>query len=157
MTDMLVKLYELSPLVSFIEAQTQHNTTVRRVLAPEKKRLMAWITTHFAEGWASECEMAFTQHPISCFIATRNNAILGFACYDATQRGFFGPTGVSEDARGFGTGASLLMACLHDMRAQSYGYAIIGGVGPVAFYERICGATVIPDSTPGVYAGLLKT
>ncbi|GEM_PF-2578854 len=26
----------------------------------------------------------------------------------------------------------------------------------VAFYEKVVGATVIPDSTPGIYAGLLR-
>ena len=42
------------------------------------------------------------------------------------------------------------------MRTLGYGYAIIGDVGPSAFYERTVGATLIPDSEPGVYAGLLK-
>ena len=43
-----------------------------------------------------------------------------------------------------------------DMRTLGYGYAIIGAVGPSRFYERTVGATPIPDSEPGVYAGLLK-
>ena len=42
------------------------------------------------------------------------------------------------------------------MRTLGYGYAIIGDVGPSQFYERTVGATPIPDSEPGVYAGLLK-
>jgi hypothetical protein len=42
------------------------------------------------------------------------------------------------------------------MRWQGYGYAAIGGVGPIEFYEKAVGATVIPDSTPGVYSGLLQ-
>jgi hypothetical protein len=43
------------------------------------------------------------------------------------------------------------------MRHVGYGYAIIGGVGPVAFYQQAVGAQVIEDSTPGVYAGLLRS
>ena len=42
------------------------------------------------------------------------------------------------------------------MRTLGYGYGIIGDVGPSAFYERTVGATAIPNSEPGVYAGLLK-
>ena len=39
---------------------------------------------------------------------------------------------------------------------MGYGYAIIGDVGPSAFYEKSVGATVIPDSEPGVYRGMLR-
>jgi len=43
------------------------------------------------------------------------------------------------------------------MRWQGYGYGIIGGVGPIEFYERVAGAVVIPDSTTSVYAGMLES
>ena len=33
---------------------------------------------------------------------------------------------------------------------------IIGGAGPIAFYEKHCGATVIDGSVPGIYRGMLK-
>jgi len=39
---------------------------------------------------------------------------------------------------------------------MGYAYAIIGDVGPSAFYERTVGAIQIPDSAPGIYAGLLQ-
>ena len=32
------------------------------------------------------------------------------------------------------------------------GYAIIGGVGPAAFYAGVAGAVPIEGSTPGIYA-----
>ena len=92
----------------------------------------------------------------SCFLATRSERLVGFACHDSIARGFFGPTGVDEAARGAGIGHALLLATLLDMRTLGYGYAIIGDVGPSAFYERTVGATPIPNSEPGVYAGLLK-
>ena len=47
-------------------------------------------------------------------------------------------------------GTALLLRCLTAMREHGYGYAIIGSVGPVAFYEKNCHATVIPDSDPGI-------
>ena len=49
-----------------------------------------------------------------------------------------------------------MLACLHDMLAQGYGYAVIGSAGPVDYYARTVGATVIPDSRPGMYRGMLR-
>ena len=82
--------------------------------------------------------------------------MLGFGCYDTTAKGFFGPTGVDEAARGKGIGAALLLVCLHALYADGYAYGIIGGAGPVEFYEKIVGAMVIPGSDPGVYRGMLR-
>ena len=48
----------------------------------------------------------------------------------------FGPTGVAENARGGGIGKSLLLACLCGLREMGYVYGIIGGAGPVEFYEN---------------------
>jgi hypothetical protein len=53
-------------------------------------------------------------------------------------------------------GAALLLACLHDMRAMGYGYAIAGQVGAPEFFRRVAGAVEIPDSTPGLYANRLR-
>ncbi|HEV7291263.1 MAG TPA: GNAT family N-acetyltransferase, partial [Devosia sp.] len=41
-------------------------------------------------------------------------------------------------------------------REAGYGYAVIGGAGPVEFYQKRLDAMVIPNSVPGIYAGLLK-
>lgn len=156
MTDMLVKLYALPPLHPEIEEQRALGIDIRRTLPPEKHVVVAWVKKHFNDHWGSETERAYSNHPVSCFIATLDGKMIGFACYDATARGFFGPTGVAEVARGKGTGKALLLACLHDMYVQGYGYAAIGGVGPAEFYAKVAGAVEIPDSTPGIYRGLLK-
>lgn len=156
MPDMLVKLYQLPPLAPVIEAQAQQGITIRRALPPEKYFVTTWIDAHFNKHWISEADIAFSRQPVSCFIALENEQIIGFGCHETTHRGFFGPTGVSEAARGRGAGKALLLACLHDMRAQGYGYAIIGAAGPVDFYQKCVGAVVIEDSVPGVYAGLLR-
>jgi predicted N-acetyltransferase YhbS len=76
--------------------------------------------------------------------------------YDATARGFVGPIGVIESARGHGIGAALVLACLHDMRSAGYGYAIAGHVGEPEFFKRVANAIEIPDSTPGLYANMLR-
>lgn len=156
MPDMLVKLYELAPLDPFISRQTEQGITLRRALVPEKHLVLAWIREHFSDFWVSEADATFSRTPVSCFVAVEDGKLIGFACYDATRLGFFGPTGVNEVARGRGTGAAVLMACLHDMYAKGYGYGIIGGVGPAEFYAKISGATLIPDSSPGIYAGMLR-
>ena len=156
MSDMLVKLYELPPLEPLAAQIAESGITVRRGLPPEKHVVLDWVEAHFSEFWRSECDVAFGRLPVSCFLAIKDGVPVGFACYDATARGFFGPTGVHPDARGQGLGKLLLLLCLHDMLAQGYGYGIIGGVGPVAFYEKAVGATLIPESTPGIYAGLLR-
>ena len=72
-----------------------------------------------------------------------------------TAPDFFGPTRVLDSEQGKGLGKALLLRCLYALREEGYAYAIIGGVGPVAFYEKCVGAHVIPDSTPGVYKDFL--
>lgn len=156
MPDMLVKLYKLPPLYPVLEAVNAQGITVRRGLVPEKSFVIDWVAQHFSILWRNECEIAFTNQPPTCFIALADKQLLGFACHETTHRNFFGPTGVDEEQRGRGIGKALLLACLHDMRAMGYGYAIIGAAGPTEFYRKIVGATEIPESSPGVYEGILR-
>jgi len=128
---------------------------VRRALAPEKHRVVAWVRENFAEAWASEAEVAFSRQPVACFVAVQDGGIVGFACHDATCRNFFGPTGVEPKARKNGVGTALLFACLEAMKQQGFGYAIIGGVGPADYYSKAVGAVPIEGSEPGIYRGLL--
>ncbi|HLA42331.1 MAG TPA: GNAT family N-acetyltransferase, partial [Aggregatilineales bacterium] len=133
--DLLVKLYELPDLTPHLQKMNEAGISVRRALSPEKHVVVEWVRTHFYETWVSETDVAFGHSPVSCFIATQENEMLGFGCYDTTAKGFFGPTGVDEAARGKGIGAALLLVCLHALYADGYAYGIIGGAGPVEFYE----------------------
>lgn len=155
MIDMLVRLYALPDATALYETVTTAGVTLRRARAFEKHTVAAFVKAHFSEKWVSEVEVAMTRQPIACFIATRDKEILGFACYDTTQRGFFGPTGVAEATRGLGVGKALLLKSLEALRELGYAYAIIGGVGPKDFYAKICGAIEIPGSDPGTYSDLL--
>ncbi len=154
--DMLVKLYELPSIAPSIEEQTRYDIQIRRALAPEKHLLGRWVEQEFNLYWRGECEVALTHQPATCFVAVKEGRLIGFSCYDAIAKGFFGPIGVSEAARGKNTGKALLLACLHDMFHAGYGYGIIGGVGPAEFYAKIVGATPIDGSVPGIYAGMLR-
>jgi GNAT superfamily N-acetyltransferase len=154
MHDMLVRLYALPTLDEAIATCAARGVTVRRALSTEKDVISGGGRAHFGSS-AAEVETAFAQVPVACFIAVRDGAMLGFACHDVTCRNYFGPEGVAADERGRGIGRALLLAALHAQRAQGYAYAIIGGVGPAEFYARTVGATAIPGSTPGIYAGMI--
>ena len=98
MIDMLVRLYDLPNSTTLDEGVVAQGVTLRRARAFERHTVSAFVKAHFSEKWVSEVEVAMSRQPISCFIATKEKQILGLACYETTQRGFFGPTGVVEAA-----------------------------------------------------------
>jgi GNAT superfamily N-acetyltransferase len=154
--DLLVRLYDL-PDFAASDTLAAGGIVVRRAIPPERHAVTGWITGTFGiPPWVSECETAFSCLPVTVWIATRGEALLGFACHDATAKGFFGPTAVAEAERGKGIGEALLFATLRGMREAGYAYAIIGGVGPVAFYEKRLDVMIIPGSDPGIYRGMLR-
>ncbi len=156
MHDMLVRLVNLRdayPLVR--KCRGDHGVLIRSCRPFELHLLQRWVGENFSPKWVSEATVAMSHYPGSCLIATRQSRIVGFACYDTTARGFFGPMGVSDDLRGCGIGGALLVLGLQRMRDMGYAYAIIGGVGPADFYRKMVGATDIEDSTPGIYSDLL--
>src|SRR5260370_5467552 len=153
--DMLVKLYDLPDSSAAFARLREQGIHIRRALAPEKHKIVAWVRQNFAEGWASEAEIAFARQPVSCFIAVKEGRVVGFACHDATCRNFFGPTGVAPQARKSGVGTGLLFACLEAMRQQGFGYAIIGGVGPAAYYSKAVGWVPIEGLVSRVTLGML--
>lgn len=155
MTDLLVKLYDL-PQAGELPASPGTDLLVRRPMATEKNRVVEWVRDRFGEGWAVECEVAFVRQPISCMIAVIDGRMAGFACHDCTCRNFFGPIGIDPDSRHKGVGRAVLLATMRAMAQAGYAYAIIGGAGPLAFFEKCVGALPIPGSTPGIYGPALK-
>ncbi len=156
MTDMLIKLYDLPEHPAGLPSAGVVPRIVRKPIGPEHEAIVAWVQGEFGARWASEARVALHNRPVSLFVALQGADAIGFACYDATARGCVGPIGVAATARGAGIGAALLRAALADMRAAGYGYAVAGAVGPGDFFRRVAGAVEIPDSTPGLYAGMLK-
>lgn len=151
MSDMLVRLYDLPEK----DIDVPEGVEVRRALSLERHPVRRWVDQTFNTGWASECVISFSRVPIACFIATLDESIIGFCCYDSTSRGVAGPMGVAEAHRGKNVGSVLIRQVLADMRANGYAYAILGWVGPAKFFERVVGATLIEGSEPGLYRGLL--
>jgi GNAT superfamily N-acetyltransferase len=155
MIDMLVRLYELPDAGEIYAGVEDQGITLRRARAYERHIVAAWVAEHFSPKWESEVKVALSRQPVSCYIATRDKEILGFACYETTARGFFGPTGVGEDARGTGIGKALLFKCLESLKELGHVYGVIGGVGPKEYYQKACGAVEIEGSDPGVYRDIL--
>ena len=140
--DMIVDLYQE------IIKKPEFKYEIKRVLSPDSDLVLDFIGTHFSKGWVSESKSALYQPNPSCFIAVDDKKIIGFACYDATAKGYFGPTGVDSAYRGQGVGKALLLTSLEAMRYDGYGYAIIGGVSEEnrPFYANGCGAVPIENS-----------
>ena len=153
MPDLLVKLLQLPAM----ETSADNEVVVRRAQPFEVSVVRNFIQENFSTGWADEVSVGFSNKPITVFVAILEQKIAGFAAYECTRRGFFGPTGVVESARGKGIGKALLLSSLWGLREMGYVYAIIGGVGPVRFYQKAVGAIVIPDSEPGIYEDRLRT
>lgn len=156
MADLLVRLYDL-PVFEAEEKVRKAGILVRRGLSFERDFIVDWVERHFYGPWVSETKVAMSQQPATAYVAVRDGVLLGFACYDTSAKGFFGPTGVDETARGQGIGEALLIATLKGMREAGYAYAVIGDPGPVAFYQKRLDALEIPKSDPGIYAGMLRS
>ena len=156
MADMLIKLYELEDHWPFLVEQKERGITLRKPIGPEKHGIIDWVSDHFGAGWASEIDVALSNTPGTCFVAVKDANIIGFACYDATALGFFGPIGVDKSHRKKSTGKALMTACLLDMKLKGYGYAIVGAVKDTDYYKNAVGALEIPDSSPGIYHSQIR-
>jgi hypothetical protein len=156
MADLLVKLYDLPSSAPLVEQLAARGIWIRRALASEKAIITRWVAKQFTDGWACECEVAFCHQPIACTVATQDDALLGFSCHGVICPDFLGPIGVVPEWRRHHLGKALLLASLEALRAQGYAYAIIGWAGPVAFFEKSVGATLIAGSEPGIYRGVLN-
>ncbi len=53
--------------------------------------ILAFVQKQFQKNWVYEVEYALMESVSKCFIATEGGKILGFACFDSSAKGFFGP------------------------------------------------------------------
>jgi len=170
MADMLVRLFSLPPMDSLLEELDSEGIILRRAHPSEAGIIVPWVSANFHEKWAAECRGALEHRPVTCFIASAllpvpepdsdpynlpPEKLIGFACYDITAKGMFGPEGVLLEYRGLGVGKALLLACMHAMANDGYAYAVISWAGPTEFYEKTVGATMIENSEPGIFRGPL--
>ena len=147
MTDLLVPLYDLE------KAEVPEGFWVGRPLPHQAPVVIRFVEDTFGEAWAAETETAFSSVPPTVTVAVEEKTgnVVGFCCWDCTARGFLGPVGVERRFRKQGVGEALVLDALRRMREAGYGYAVIGGVGPVSFFSSVCDAREIEGSDPGIY------
>ncbi|WP_318311293.1 GNAT family N-acetyltransferase [Flagellimonas crocea] len=157
MQDMLVRLLDLPDISKEEKILFEKEGIVfKRPITPEKSIIVDWVSKHFSKNWADETEAAFSTLPVNCIIAQKDQEILGFACFESTAKNFFGPTGVVPAERGKNMGKVLLVKSLLALKEMGYAYAIIGGVGPASYYEKVVDAKIIEKSEKSIYQNLLK-
>lgn len=158
---MLIKLFDLPPLQPALDAIAGHQILVRPARPGEEPLIAFWIQQHFGDCWSRCAGSGARCNSNTLFVAVRQAApdlaraqtadlrpeqLAGFSCYDSSNKGMLGPLGVLPEFAGKGIGKALLLTALHAMRAENCAYAVIGWAGPVAWCQRIVGASVIPEA-----------
>lgn len=159
MADMLVKLYEIEEKRELFTRLLEKGIKIKRAMGLDASLVYRFIRENgFSPRWEDECRVAFCSQPSSCYIAVKENKIIGFCCYDATCRDFLDPLGVKNSERSQGIGEALLRKCMLSMREEGYGYGIIGWASPKAapMYQKKFHAMWIPDSFPGIYENMTE-
>lgn len=150
--DMIVNLKDLP------EIKISDSIKIKRAFVGDKEAILSFIDKNFQKTWVCEAEHALMADVSKCFIATENGEILGFACYDSSAKGFFGPIGILKERRGEQIGQALLVRTLEAMKEYGYWYAIIGWVSDAeSFYRKTVGAEFIKGGNPenSVYSNLV--
>lgn len=157
MADMIVKLYNMDRVCDLEDELLKSGIRIKRALAPDKKRIVEFSKTCGDEDYSDEVETAFSNNPVTCYIAAKEKRIIGFACFEVTAKDFFGPMAVLKEERKKGIGKALLLKSLHSMEEMGYAYAIIGWPtkSAIPFYERCVDAKMIEEKSSGVYTRMI--
>lgn len=158
MADMLVKLYDIPFSYALEERLSEEGIRIKKALAPDRSRIIEFSKICAKDDYSDEVNAAFCNNPITCYIATKEKKIIGFACYEATAKNFFGPMAVLDSERKKGVGKALLLRSLGSMQELGYAYAIIGwpAKSAVEFYKKCAGAVMIDESSSGVYKRMIE-
>lgn len=158
MADMLVKLYNVPDSRDLEKRLLEEGIRIKKALAPDRSKIVEFSRTCAKDDYSDEVSAAFSNNPITCYIATRDKKIIGFACYEATAKDFFGPMAVSETERKRGIGKALLLKSLESMQELGYAYAIIGWptTSAIDFYRKCVDAVMIEERSSGVYRRMIE-
>lgn len=158
MADMLVKLYNIPEPYGIEKKLSENGVKIKKALAPDRSRIINFSKTCAKDDYSDEVTAALSNNPPTCYIATRGKKIIGFACYEATAKNFFGPMAVLECERKKGIGKALLLRSLFSMQELGYAYAIIGWPtkSAVDFYRKCADAVMIDEKSSGVYKRMIE-
>ena len=151
--DMIVSLNNLP------KAECFDGVKIKRAFVGDKEEILDFIGKNFSRSWIYEAEHAILEPVPKCYIATYMGKIVGFACFDSSALGFFGPIGVDPLMRGKKIGEALLIRTLNAMKEYGYWYAVIGWVSEAEnFYRKTVGAEFIKGGNPenSVYSNMIK-
>ncbi|MGM9930421.1 GNAT family N-acetyltransferase [Pradoshia sp.] len=121
-----------------------YKNSIRRAVHADLPELKQFIKSEFGDRWIKRINHLPASGQLSVFLAEYNGEIIGFACFDVEKKGMFGPMGTSNHIRLHSVGKELLHRSLMDMADRGYAYAVIEQAGPIEFYEKACGAKLIP-------------
>jgi mycothiol synthase len=141
--DMQVDLRQVNLTIEQIVFDLAANgITARRANNADIPSTAAFALQTFGRGWQLEVEETRRFPPLPLNIALYQDQIVGFAAYDVTGYGRFGPTGTRPDMRQRGIGGALLKMCMQQMYDRGDITADISWAGPVAFYTKEVGAQI---------------
>lgn len=120
--------------------------TIRKVTENDKDALSEFVLKNFYDRWAKTIQYGLALNDMPIYIAIIDDKPVGFAGYNISKqrKGYFGPLGVLRNYRDVKIGQALLNACLIDMKKLGFKTCIIGNASSIEFYQKSCGAIVIP-------------
>ena len=74
-------------LPSSLNESADEAVDIRRAFSAERYVICDWLAREFNQTWAAEGAGCFCGGRVSCFVATRDEKLVGVACYDTTARG----------------------------------------------------------------------
>jgi predicted N-acetyltransferase YhbS len=121
----------------------EENVEIRRAQATDAEAINVLLRENWP-SWSDEVQSALENSPPTLFIARHDGRTIAFSGYQGNNRSlnWFGPMGTLPVLRGKGIGGILLRLCLRELARQGFTTAIIPWVGPVRFYEKLCGAWI---------------
>jgi mycothiol synthase len=127
-----------------IDGLRQERIDVRRLGRGDEAAFAAYLGASWGTGWQYQGLQALRsgREPLPGHLALAGDAVVGFAVYDVTRPGWFGPIGTAAARRGKSVGTALLHACLFDWQRQGRHRGEIAGIGPLYFYVTACDAAI---------------
>lgn len=135
------------PMNTYIEKDFKNiEARIERAQGIDEEAVLKFAAENFGEAWTETLRNGFRKNGIPIFLAWMGGKLIGFSSYDVyrNQKGIYGPMGIVKSERKNKVGRALLHEALADMKRKGYAYTVLGEAGPIEYYEKECGAMLIP-------------